>query len=131
MSFSFPKFFAATEQDVVNILAKVKQDAVIAVKDVNAALKWISGNIGLIDASVQEVLGIVTTLGATSDPKVAAAIKDANVAVAALNAYAAASNSGQNNVSAVVNGYVALKQAQASVAAASAASAATVVPPVK
>jgi hypothetical protein len=123
---SVEHFFETTEQDIVALLAKVKSGAQVVETDLAAALKWLAGNAGTISTDVQYTASVVKALGATSDPKVAAAVADANLAVASLNSFAAAYNSGQGTVTAVVQGYTALKQAQAATATAVAAATSTV-----
>ena len=127
MSFfsSIQNFFTTTEKDVILVITKIKKDVVIAAGDIEKALKWLAGNSPLIDADIQEVLTIITTLGATNNPAVATAVSDANKAVVALNAFASASNAGTNSALAVVQGYVAFQQANAAVSSAKAAAAAT------
>jgi len=123
---SIMSFFRTTEADLIKVLGKVKDDMVILPGEINAALKWLAGNTPAIAADIQSVLSIVEVLGVATNPTVATAVADANLAVTALNAYAAASNAGKPNVQAVVQGYVALQQANAAVALAKSASAATV-----
>jgi len=123
---SFMSFFQTTEADLIKVLGKIKDDVVILPGEINAALKWLAGNTPAIAADIQSVLSIVEVLGVATNPAVATAVADANLAVTALNAYAAASNAGKPNVQAVVQGYVALQQANAAVALAKSASAITV-----
>jgi hypothetical protein len=123
MSFTtaFWNLIDETESDVLTIITDFKSGVVVAEKDVNYALQWIASNAPAIAADIEEVVGIATTIGVAANPEVAAAITAANVAVTALNAFAASSNSGATATQAVVAGYVAVKQAQAASAAASAA----------
>ena len=94
---------------------------------VHAALQWVAGQVPTIATDLQVVEGLIVALGFSTNPNVATAIADANLAVQALNAFAAAENAGNTDAQAVVNGYVALKQAQAAVASATAASVTPVV----
>ena len=126
---SFMSFFQTTEADLIKVLGKIKDDVVVLPGEINAALKWLAGNTPAIAADIQSVLSIVEVLGVATNPAVATAVADANLAVTALNAYAAASNAGKPNVQAVVQGYVALQQANAAVALAKSASAITVAAP--
>jgi hypothetical protein len=119
-------FIDETESDVLVIITNIKADVAVAQSDINAALHWIASNAPAIAADIQEVVGIAETVGVGANPEVAAAIIAANTAVTALNAFAASSNSGQNNTQAVLAGYVAVKQAQA--ASSSAAAAAVAAP---
>ena len=119
-------WFRTTEADVVKIVIAINKDVAVAEKDINTASKWIASNAPKIANEIQVVLGLVTSLGVTANPEVAAAVVAANVAVAALNNYATLTNNGANNTTAtqaVVDGYIAVKQAQASVASAAAAAA--------
>lgn len=122
MSF-ISNFFAYTEADVVKILVAIKTDAAVIEADVSKALKWVAGNAPAIAADIEEVVSVVTQLGVTSNPEVAAAVVAANAAVSALNAFSVSYTSGTGSAQALVNGYIAVKQATASVASASAAAA--------
>lgn len=123
-------FFEETEADVLKVIVAIKQEAEIFASDLSSALKWVASQAPAIATEVEGVLGIVTELGIGSNPTIAAAVTAANVAVTALNAFATASNSGAGTVQAVVDGYVAVKQAQAASASATAAIAAAP-PPAK
>jgi hypothetical protein len=119
--------FMTTEKDIIALISKVKTDIVIAETELQAALKWVANNAGGISSNIQTTVGIIETLGAANNPKVAIAIADANTAVKALNAFATSYNSGKGDVNAVIQGYVAVKSAQAASAAAVSAAASTVV----
>ncbi len=123
MSFwtSLKKFFVTSEQDVLGIIVKIKQDVDILESDISAALKWIADNTPAIAADIESVLSVVQAIG-IPNPAVQVAVTAANEAVLALNAYATAYKNGTGTAQAVIAGYSALKQAQA--AAANAASAA-------
>ena len=110
-----------TESDVLLVISAIKQDIAIAEKDINAALTWIANNAPTISADIEEVLGVVTTIGIGTNPEVAVAVTAANAAVTALHAFAAAKNSGATNTHSVLAGYTAVQQAQAAVASAKAA----------
>ena len=114
-------WITTTEADVVAIIAKIKTEEAVVASEINQALHWVASNAPTIVADIQSVVGIAETVGVAADPRVAAAITAANLAVAALNQFAAASNSGQSNTQAVLAGYVAVKQAQAAAASAAAA----------
>jgi hypothetical protein len=120
-------FFVTTEQDVLKIIVKVKQDIQIADHEINLALAWIADHAPAIAADIEGVLSIVQVAG-LANPAVGVAIAAANEAVVALNAYATAYQKGQGTAASVVQGYSAFKQAQA--AAASAASVAVSAKPV-
>lgn len=130
MSFwtSLQSFLTTTETDVLNVITKIKADEVVVAADINAALHWVAANTPAIAADIQTAATIAETVGVAANPEVAAAITAANIAVQGLNAFAAASNSGQTNTQAVLSGYVAVKQAQAAVASAKAATVASPVP---
>ncbi len=123
MSFitTLKSWITTTEADVVAIIAKIKTEEQVVASEINNALHWIASNTPTIVADIQSVVGIAETVGVAANPQVAAAITAANVAVNALNAFAAASNSGSSNTQAVLAGYVAVKQAQAAAASAAAA----------
>jgi hypothetical protein len=121
--------FEMTEADVVAVIVDIKTGVEVAAEKVNAALKWVAANAPSIVADIQQVETIVETVGLASQPDVAAAIVAANASVAALNAFAAAENSGQSNTAALLSGYVAVKQSQAAAASAAAVAVSTSVPP--
>lgn len=125
MSNWLTNFLHATETDVINLIADIKNDMTVAITDINKALNWIGSQAPAIAANLTEVTKLVTAVGGTSNPEIAAAVVAANAAVVALNAFANAKTAGQNNAEAVVQGYVAVKQAAAAVASASAAAAAS------
>lgn len=127
MSFldSIKSLLITTEADVVAIIAKIKTEEEVVVTDINTALHWIASNAPTIVSDIQSVIGVAQVVGVAANPQVAAAITAANLAVAALNSFASASNAGQTNTQAVLQGYVAVKQAQAAAASAAAAAVAT------
>src|ERR1700753_1797968 len=110
-----------TEADVVSVITAIKTEEAVIASDVAAAQHWIASNAPRTAADIQQVLALITEIGVTSNPEVAAAVTAANVAVTALNAFANATNAGQNAAQSVVSGYVAVKQAQAAVSSAKAA----------
>lgn len=116
----------ADEAYVLNLLVKIKAGAQVAEADAEAAAKWLTDNSGTIAQDVAIVTGLIIRLGLAGHPEIAAAITAANVAVAALNAFAAADAAGGNIVPALLSGYEAVKQAQAAHAQAGLAVAATV-----
>lgn len=127
MSFDFStlkNWLMETETDVLNVIATIKADLAVAESDIDAALHWIASNAPTITSDIQQVVGVAQTIGLTTNPEFAAAVAGANVAVAALNAFANAANSGQSNTQAVLAGYTAVKTAQSSAALAAAALAA-------
>lgn len=125
MSFidSLKNFIMTTEQDVISIVTKIKTESEILQQELDTALHWIASNAPTIVADIQTVTAVAETVGVAANPGVAAAIMAANTAVTALNAFAAASNSGKNDPEAVIAGYVAVKQAQAAAASALASTA--------
>lgn len=118
---SLKSFIVTSEADVVAVIVKIKTEEAVIASEINNALHWIASNEPTIAADIQQVLSVVETVGAAANPQVVAAITAANLAVNALNAFAAASNSGSSNTQAVLAGYVAVKQAQAAAASAAAA----------
>jgi hypothetical protein len=114
-------FITETEADVVALVVKIKNEEEVIAADLAAAQKWIAANSPAIASDIQGVLKIVEAIGVGANPEVAIAITAANDAVTALNAFAAASNSGAGAAQAVVKGYVAVKKAQSASSAAAAA----------
>ena len=130
MSFitEFEDWLTTTEGKVQQVIVQINQAIPVAEAAVHAALQWVAGQVPSIAADLQIVEGLIVSLGFSTNPNVATAIADANLAVQALNAFAAAENAGNTDAQAIVNGYVALKQAQAAVASATAAAVAPVAP---
>ena len=130
--------FVTTEQDVVNWIADIKQGLAVAEADITNGLNWVASEVPNIVTALQATVGLVEKVGLASNPEVAAAIAAANVAVTALNAFAAAQNAGiaagtsplQVDGTALVAGFTAVKQSQASNALAMAAAASATVPAV-
>ena len=118
-------FFKTTEQDVINIIGDISKEVPVIEADLAKALRWIANETPTIAADLQTTTTLVTAVGATSNPQIAAAIVAANVAVQGLNAFAAKYNSGAGSATAVVDGYIALKQASAAASSAAAAAAAS------
>ena len=110
------------EQDFATFLTKVKTGVQVLQADLDAAVKAITANIGVIDAAVKDVItwlpAILNTLDANNSQRavVNLAIADAQKLLIGLNAVASTSAAGSTDVQAVVNGIVAVKQAQATAA---------------
>jgi hypothetical protein len=111
---------------VVSFFAKVKQDVVIVEGDLMTALNWLAAHAQQINTDLQGLLGVVSALGLTISPPVAAAVTAANVGVAAINAVVAAVNQAKANgqsagstiAAAGVAAYQQLKTTQSTLAAA-------------
>jgi hypothetical protein len=126
---SFVSFFETTEADAVKVIVKIKAGVEYTAHELATAFNWLVAHAGQIAAGVSTVSQAVGTLaaaGVNMPPQVATAIKDANIAVAGLNAMAADASKG--TAEALVAGYVAAKQASNAVNAA--AIAVANVPPV-
>lgn len=119
------RFFQTTEQDVINVIALIAKEAPVIEADIQKALKWIANETPTIASDLQTTTALVTAVGATSNPQIAAAITAANIAVAGLNAFADNYNKGSASTVAVIDGYIALKQASAAASSAAAAAAAS------
>lgn len=116
-----------TEQDVIAVIAKIRQDGAVAVKDVEKAIAWAANNAPVVASEIESVVQFASRIGIASNPEFAAAIVAADAAVAALDAFAKQYKSQgatlANDASAAVAGYVAAKQAQGAAALAAAAAA--------
>jgi len=117
---SLTAWFYTTEQEVLKVVTAIKQDAEVAQSEINSALHWIASNAPTISAQIIQVVNLVEAFGVVGNPTVAAAVEAANLAVAGLNAFAAASTGGKSNTQSVIDGYSAVKKAQASIASATA-----------
>lgn len=119
----FARFFNDTETEVMSVIAAIKNDAPVVLADIHKALDWIAGQTPAIVADLQMATRLAIAVGAVSSPEMLAAVAAANEAVVALNAFAAAKQAGTADAAAVVQGYIAVKKANAAVASASAAAA--------
>lgn len=130
MSFlsTIENLFSETEIEVIALVVAVKKGESVVASDIDKAIKWVVSETPAIVANLQGAVALVEEVGVASNPDVAIAITAANAAVTALNAFAAASNSGSTDAQAIVQGYVAVKQAQASAASAAAAAASVPTP---
>lgn len=112
-----------TEQDVVEIVVKAKQEVQLIAHEIKAALGWIADNTPAIAADIQRIesiLQLVTIVDPAAKIAVLESVALANTAVAGLNAFASAYRNGTGDVESVVAGYSAIKSAQAAVAKATA-----------
>jgi len=104
------------EAFVLNTIIKIKSGAAVAITDLHLCLTWVAAHAAEITSDVQAVLGIVQQVQAAGiklPPQTQVAIDAANTAMNAINAYAAAANSGQNTVTSLLAGYTAAKEASA------------------
>ena len=115
--------FIEAETDVVALVAKAKNGLTLAAHDVNIALVWIANNTPQIAKDLTMAESLIVSTGVANDPRVAAAIVSANLAMVGLNAFSASAKAGQLTPQSVVDGYLAVKQAQSAAAEASAAAA--------
>lgn len=109
------------EADVVAIAIRVKNDIKVAIADLEKINKWVVAEAPALSAGAQELVYIASSVGLMSNPGIAIAAASVTAASTALNAYAAASNSGANPALLAVTAYTATKQATADIAAAKAA----------
>jgi hypothetical protein len=121
------KFFTTTEQDVVLLLVEIKTGAAVAAHEIAAGLAWVEQHTADITTGIQQVTTLVTGIAAVTpslknNATIQKAVTEANAAVAALNAYASAAQSG-DQAQALVNGYVAFQQANSAVSTARAVAA--------
>jgi hypothetical protein len=113
------KFFQTTEAEVLSIIVKVKNGIQYAEQEITNGILWLEAHAGEISDSVNTVSSVVGALagaGIAIPPQVQQAVKDANAAVAGLNAMVA--NQNQGTPQALIDGYVAAKQALAAANAA-------------
>lgn len=109
---SFSTLFQTSEADVLKAIVKIKNGITFADHEIIAGFKWLEGHAGDIAvavATVAQVVGTLSGAGVTIPPSVVQAVKDANVAVAALNAMT--SNQEKGTPQALIDGYVAAKTA--------------------
>src|SRR5512139_1158060 len=116
MSFfdKFNVFKKTSEADVMGLVVKIRHGLEYAAHEVEAAYEWLFDHADEIAGAVATVAGVVSTLsgaGVTIPPSVLTAVKDANVAVAGLNALVEAQQKGSATPQALVEGYVAAQQA--------------------
>lgn len=123
---SLENMIETTEADVEKWIVAIIQGVEVGVHDLESGLNWLASKTPGIAAGVAAVENMVqaiavATPGLAQNAIVTKAIADANEAVAGLNAFANAANTGQNQAQAVVAGYVAYQSAAAAVAGAKAA----------
>ena len=118
-------WFVTTEQEVLQIYAKVIAEVPILDAEIATVLKWVQNNAPAIVADLQQVLAIFSAVGVIVPGPVLLA---ANAAVAALNAIAAAQAAGKTSTQTVVAGVVAVQQAAAAKANAIVAVSAAIAP---
>lgn len=109
---SLKGFFQVAEADVLKAIVKIQQGIEYADHEVIAGLKWLNGHAGEIaDAvtTVSSVVGALAGSGVSIPPSVMQAVRDANVAVAGLNAMVASQEKGTPQ--SLIDGYVAAKVA--------------------
>ncbi len=119
------------EQDVVGIFVAIKNGVTVEVSDAYYVLQWLASHAPQISIDLQTAINLVSGLGLTADPKIAAAVAAAKVANAAFSAFAASVPSGQPTADAVIAGYQAFTAVQQAIASTKAAATATspVTPP--
>lgn len=109
---SFSDFFKATEADALKVIVKIKNGIEFADHEVLAGLQWLNAHAGDIAQAVSVVaqaVGALAGAGVNIPPSVLSAVKDANVAVVGLNAMVA--NQEKGTPQALIDGYVASKNA--------------------
>ena len=121
MSFAdnFKNWFKTTEAEVLAVIVKVKQGIEFAEHEVLAGFRWLEDHVDDIATAVSAVSGVVGSLagaGVVIPPTVLKAVADANAAVQGLNAMVASQQKGTPQ--ALIDGYVAAKQAWAAADAA-------------
>jgi hypothetical protein len=107
-------WFQTTEAEVLSVIVKIKNGIEYAEQEVVNGIKFLEGHAAEISGAVQTVAGVVGSLsgaGIAIPPSVVQAVKDANAAVAGLNAMVASQDKGTPQ--ALVDGYIAAKQALA------------------
>ena len=115
--------FSVAEKDIVDLVSKAKRDLPVAVHDINLGLAWVANNTPKIAQDLTTAETLIVSTGVGADPRVAAAIVAANLAIQGLNAYSASVKSGTPTAQSVVDGYIAVKNAQVAAAGAAAAAA--------
>lgn len=116
------QWFSTTEADVLQVIVKVKNGIQYAEAELAAAFTWLENHAGDVAASVEtvaKVVGALSAAGVGIPPSVQQAVKDANAAVTGLNAMVSSQEKGTPQ--ALIDGYVAAKQAWSAADAASVA----------
>jgi hypothetical protein len=105
-------FGKIVEQDVLLVVAKIKLGVEFAEHEIQAGLDWLTKHSTQIVDAIKMVEGVVASLsgaGVKIPPQVFEAVKDANIAVAGMNAMVSSAEKGTPQ--ALVDGYVAAKAA--------------------
>src|ERR1700733_7171618 len=103
---SLAQFLETTEKDVQGFLTKIATGVEVVIEDVQAATQWIVNNSSTILAEIEAATTFPQAVGG-SDPDVQKVAADAKAASDALSAYVADSKSGDTQIQAVVDGYLA------------------------
>lgn len=109
---SFSDFFKSTEADALKVIVKIQNGIEFADHEVMAAFSWLNAHAGDIASAlnvVSQAVGALAGAGVAVPPTVLTAVRDANVAVAGLNAMVASQEKGTPE--ALIDGYVASKHA--------------------
>lgn len=114
-------FFAESEADVQAVIALISKEAAIAESALSSALSWVASEVPTVVPIIESAISFATTVGVASNPEAASVIAAAQVAVTALNAVAQAQGSGASDIQTLLAGYTAIKQAQGTAAAVTAA----------
>ena len=112
---SLAQFLETTEKDVQGFLAKIATGVEVVIEDVQAATQWIVNNSPTILADIEAATTFAQAVGG-SDPDVQKVAADAKAASDALSAYVADSKSGDTQIQAVVDGYLAFANGAAAAA---------------
>lgn len=109
------RVFITTEQDVLKFATRVWHEIPVAEAEVAGAFKWITGKgIPALQTDIAAIMPFVAILGdLTGHPELKAEMALLNTAMAGVNAFATAANSGAMTADDVVKGYGSLKQASA------------------
>lgn len=126
---NFENFFVETEADVQAVIAAIQKVGTAAENALTSALAWVAKETPLVVPYIEEAIGFATTVGAAANPEAAIVIAGAQAAVAALNAVAQAQGSGASDIQTLLAGYTAVKTAQSTAAAVTAAATKTVTAP--
>lgn len=109
-----------TEKDVLVVIAQIKKGEQVVANDIHSSLKWVAANAPQIAQDIVMLEAFVQSAGILT-PDVQLAIAAANKAVAGINAVAASVQAGKSDAQTLVDGYLAVKNANAAAAGAAVA----------
>lgn len=123
---NFENFVVETETDVQALIAAIQKGVAFTETQLADGISWVASKEPTIAPILEEALSFAA--GLSAGPTASLIITGAQDAIAALQSVASSNAAGASTVQTLLNGYAAVKTAQAAAASATAAATKTVVP---